>query len=172
RPRLGIHPDVLRLGDAEVDYLDFSGHPDVDVVGGEVAMDDAKKTPVLVHRSVSGIQPAARVGEDLERNSEGDALGELSGAKPELGEGAALQKLHRDVGLVFFVAQVQHADDVGMVDLRGDLRLVEKHLNDGAVGDQVRQESFHRDHRSELPIGTDVAAEVHLGHAAGANAGG
>src|SRR5262249_39504953 len=85
RPRLGVHPDLLGLGDAEVDHLDFTGDADVDVVGGEVAMDDAEKPPLLVHRSVSGIQSAARVRENLERYSQGDALGELGGAKPELG---------------------------------------------------------------------------------------
>ncbi len=61
------------------------------------------------------------------------------------------------------LARVDEGQDVGMVELGGDLNLVEKPLG-AHHGSQLRPQHFHRN----LAMVIQILGKVHRGHAAGA----
>jgi hypothetical protein len=166
RSGLGPAGHRSRLGDAEVDDLHLAGDADVDVVGSEVAVDDLQLAPLAVHRAVRGVQPAAGLGEHAKGDAERHAPTALGGRLSELGKAVSLEQLHRDERLGLHVPQVEDADHVRVVDLPGDLRLVEEHPDDGRVRGEMGEQSLHRHRRSETSVGLQRTPQVHLGHAA------
>jgi hypothetical protein len=61
------------------------------------------------------------------------------------GERASAQVLHRQAEDAVELIEVEHAADVGVVDLRGELRLVEKHLEEPLVLRIFWANAFERD---------------------------
>ena len=92
-PGLGAARHGGRLGDAEVDHLHLAGDADVDVVGGEVAVDDLQLPTPRVLRPVRGVEPAAGLGEhpqgDAQRNPAGPSARRSAAARRSCGPRAA-----------------------------------------------------------------------------------
>src|SRR5262249_61700719 len=109
-------------GDPKIDHLDIARDAYVDVVGCEIAVDDAQESTLLVHGPMRGVQAAAGVGEHLERDAQRDALRQLCRLLPQLRKGAALQKLHGDVALAALVSQFWDAYHVWEIDVCRDCR--------------------------------------------------
>ena len=61
------------------------------------------------------------------------------------GQRLALHQLHHEEVLVAVVADLDDADDVGMIEQRGDARLVEEHADELRVGREVRQDALDDD---------------------------
>ena len=143
------------LGDAEVEHLHpgggvLLGAAEEDVVGLEVAVDDAG--------AVRGLERRAHLAGDGQRLVERDpALGEASG------QGLPHQVLQHDVRLPGGKGvEVQHLDDVGMPEARGDLRLPAEALEHlVAAGGGVEE---HLD-RHVLAREPEVLCRPHRAHA-------
>ncbi len=143
------------LGDAEVEHLDEVGlvapllHHDV--LGLEIAVDDAG---------------AVRVGERREHLGD-DAHHAGLGQRPLAGEHGvqvlALHVLHGDVhGAVFGLAEVEHADGVGVVQAAGGLGLALE-AGDGAL---VAEEGLAQHLEHDRLVEVDLDGLVDLAHAA------
>ena len=64
----------------------------------------------------------------------------------------AVDVLHRDVRRVGIGAELEHLDDVAVIELRGDPRLVDEHLDERLVGREVRQDLLDRDQLLEAVL--------------------
>ena len=116
-----------RPGDPEVEDLHGAGEGDHDVVGADVAVDDADRRAVVV-ALVVGVGEAGRglmgdVGGDHRR----DPLAAAGDRVEEAHQVDALDQLHRQVEVAVDLAEVEDLDDVGVVEAEGDLRLVDEH---------------------------------------------
>ena len=75
---------------------------------------------------------------------------------------SALHVLHDDEVRAVLLAPVVDADDVGVVEARGVLRLPAEPLDEARVAGELGEEHLDRDAAVELP----VASEEDVGHAA------
>jgi DNA-binding NtrC family response regulator len=138
-PGLGLHRAgrlARELGDAEVEYFDpraargFSIQHEVDVVGLEVAMNDA----LLV-----GSSECTR---DLPADHDGDGCVQRPLAQP-ICEALPVEKLHENEGAAGrVVAEIEDIHDPGMADHRRGARLVEEPLDDLGVARQLGVEEL------------------------------
>ena len=119
-------------------------------------------------RAALGVEVAhARGGlaDQLDRVLERQEPAVRDAAAAQLVELLADDVLHRDVRDAVVLVDVVDVDDVGVVELRADLRLVEEHLDDprivGELGAQALDDDFllEAGHRG-------LAREINLGHAA------
>ena len=143
----GIHG----AGDAEIRQQATAIGAAQDVVGLYVAMDHALCMRV-VQRTGNVVHDAQR-GMAVERG----AL--------RWRDGAELFVLHRDVGGAIGRADVVDGDDVGVVQLRGDARFLQKPFTQYRVGRHGRRQDLQRD----LSAQGILRGEVNLGHAARAD---
>ena len=99
-------------------------------------------------------------------NAASDVRGARDGqslALQEIRKALALEPLHHDVRrAVGELAEVEHVDDVLVLDRRRRLRFVEEARHDFRVASQVRQEHLHRD----APPQPRVLGEIDRAHAA------
>jgi hypothetical protein len=135
------------LGDAEVEHLDGAGLGDEDVVGLEVAVDDA------LH--VRARERAQDRDHDLHRAGVRQALAVLG----QVGERLAAQELEHDVRRAAVLADLVDHDDVVVLAERGGARLDAEPL--GLFG-LVRLQELDRDAAAE----PDIAGEEHAPHPA------
>ena len=90
------------------------------------------------------------------------AGGERAVGLDDLGQAAALHVLHDDVVGAAFATPVVHADDVGVVQVGGGLRLATEPLDERGVGGELREQHLDR-HRAVEQL---IAGEEHFGHPA------
>ena len=136
-----------RLGDAEVGDLHAPVRGDHQVLGLEVAVDDA----VLL-----------RVGEPGEQALEHAAdlrQGHLADVRAQR---AALDVLHRDVRRAVVLEVVVHGDDVRMAQRAGHARLAQEALGERRVGGVEGAQLLERDEAVQVGL----ARQVHERHAA------
>ena len=112
RPLAGHGP-----GDAEVHDPRIAVLVDHDVLGLQVAMDDAQ---------MMGLHQAFA---DLLGDRHGPARPELAGLPDEFLQILAGNELHGDEGRALGLAQVEHPADVPVADLAGELQLVREALD-------------------------------------------
>jgi hypothetical protein len=141
---------IADLGDAEVEHLDAAGLGHEDVVGLEVAVDDALLVgddERLDHRH-----------HQLDDAGRGQALA----AGHQLGERRAREELEHHVRLLRDLADLVDDDDVLVAAARGGAGLDDEALGQLGV---VRLQDLDRDLAAEL----GVAGQVHRAHAARAD---
>ncbi len=139
-PRPGHAAGVERPGDAEVHDLGVALAVDHDVLGLEVAVDDAEAV---------GLDEAL---EDLAGQVEGLGLVEVARAADEALQVLARDVFHGDVDRQPFLADVVHPADVPVGDLAGQLDLVAEALDDLEVGGDLRLEELEGDDLADLAV--------------------
>ena len=100
--------------------------------------------PVVAVQLVGRVETPARVGDDAERDAHREDVVGGSYVAIELPQRLAVDELHRVVDEPSVLADLEDARDVLVIDLRGDLRLVEEHVAElpvVRVGLQDRLES-------------------------------
>jgi hypothetical protein len=148
----GAHAGVLvvaDLGDAPVEHVHLAATAHHHVLGLQIAVQHAVRVGVLHHR--------AHVDEHPEQTSPGDpvvariavVLGD------ELGQPPARDALHRveqrPLAVDVEQADLVAGDDAGVLELRGDLRLVQELL--GRLPRRARQrQQLHRDASPEVAV--------------------
>jgi hypothetical protein len=156
---------VAGLGDAEVRDLDLALGGDHEVLGGDVAVDDAQRGAVLVALRVRVFEAAADAGDDERAQLVRDLLAQLDVAVHELLNVDAVHELHRDVVLVADAAQLVDLDDV-LVDQVGDeLGLADEHVDEVPVARELLADGLDRDGFFE-PFGAEQVGLVDGAHAA------
>ncbi len=120
-------------------------------------MDDAALVRVM-QRFAGGDEDRGRVGERHRR-------AELGGAGDQPRQVLAADVLHGEVVAAVVDAEVVDVDDVRMVELRRQARLVEEHVDEIGLRGEVRQNTFHREALLEAAR-TGPPRQEHLGHPA------
>ena len=142
----GVH----RAGDSEVGDLHLAVRADQDVAGLDVAVGQSGRVCDL------------ESGGNLARHLGGLLGGERAVDLQDVGEGPALDLLHRDEVGALVLAPVVHADDVRVREVGGRLGLASEPLDevlvDGVLGEQ------HLDRN--LAVEQQVARREHVGHSA------
>ena len=142
---------VETLRDAEVHELHVAAARQHQVVGLDVAMDDAV--------GVRDGQGAARVPDDLD----GFRLAEMAAFEVRA-ERMPVHELHREVVDGVDAPEVVDLDDVRMVQPSGGAGLLEEALHVPRVLGQLQGERLERDE----PVQREIARAVDLPHASGA----
>ena len=148
-----VSPSLLAAGagDAEVGDLDLPGGRDEHVAGLHVAVDDA----------VAGARTRAR-RRCRRRCPRSGREPRSASCVDHVAQRPAVDVLHDDERRAVLLAPVEDADDVGVVQARGGLRLAPEPLDERGVARELGGEHLERDGAVELR----VAGEVHVGHAA------
>ena len=154
RQRRHVRPE--NFGDAEIEHLDVVGlvAPLLDhhVLRLQVAVDDVIDMRFAQRRA------------DLRHDVAEPLLGERPVVAQDEAQVLSLHVLHDDVErpVVFQPAEVEHLDDVRMVESAGRLRLALEASHQRRILEQLRLEHLER-HR---PLEREVAGPVHLAHPA------
>ena len=120
--------------------------------------------PCSIARLVRVVQPLGGLLRQRARDLDRDAQAALA-ARDDRGEVLAGEVLHRDEVLSFDLAELVGGDDVRVLELRGDARLVQEHLAQLHAVGEVRKDHLQRD---DLDEALDAAAlgDVEPPHAA------
>jgi len=81
----------------------------------------------------------------------------------QLGEIAALHVLHHDVEGVSLLLEIENLNDVGMIELRCEIRFFAEHGEELRVLDEVRQDALDHDLSGEAR-GAQGVAVIDFGH--------
>ena len=172
---LALERAVARRGHARAELRDAEVHdlrrPVVrheEVVRRHVAVDEIELLAILALQLVGSVQALGGVGDDAARNLGGHRRAELLGAAHDLAERLAVQVLHGDPEAVGLLAEVEDRRDVRVRDARRDARLVEEHLDEALVLDEVGVDALDGDPLLEAARPVD-AREVNARHAADAD---
>jgi hypothetical protein len=140
---------IHELGETKVDDLHVAVVCDQQVLGLEVAMNDA----VLVHfgQRIAGLDGPVERPSQLHR-----------AIAKHVAQRTSLDVLHRDVGPVVDLTDVVNRRDVRMVDRRGQPGFLKKPLAPGLVAREVRADQFERGPALQL----EVFDEKDLAHSA------
>ena len=162
---LCLREAIGHLRDAEVDDLGVAVVRHEEVVRRDVAVDEAEELSVLSAELVGRVEAVRRVCAHAGRELHGDALASLLHAAHDLAEGLAVEVLHGDPVGVVVLAEIEDLRDVRVVDARGDAGLVEEHVDELIVLDEVRVDALDRDPLLKA-AGPVHAGQVHARHAA------
>jgi hypothetical protein len=150
-----------RLGDAEVTDLDRARPRTQHVVGRDVAMDQAADAIGGEGQIVGVAQAAQHLADRVDDHRERQPA-----RIDQAVEIAALDQLHHQVQAALVVAvEVEHRDDVRVLQPRGQLGLGDEHLGEGRVARGVGQDALDR-HRPLEALGAHGVGTEHLGHPA------
>ena len=131
----------------------------------DVAVDDRERRAVVRGRGVRVVERVEDVVHDQRAQR---------GGQPHLGARAlaqqaehvdAIDELHRDVRRVGVGAELEDLDDLRVIELCRDARLVDEHRDELRVGGEVRQDLLDRDQLLEAVLAARARLEQ-LGHAA------
>ena len=165
RTFLGLFEAVRGFGDAEVKDLEVAVERDDEILGGDIAVDDAKRLTEVIGFFVGVVQAFARLDDDLDGvfDGEGDFL--RLGFEANLGEIAPSDVLHRDkVGLLNH-AHIEDLDDMGMIELCSEAGFVEEHGDEAAFFGEVRLDLLD-DKEFFKAFGASEMREPDFGHSA------
>jgi hypothetical protein len=152
-------------GDPEVEDLHVAGGAQHDVVGRDVAMNDAERLAVLVAEAVRVVQRVRELGADVDREPLGE---EAILPRRELERGAerhAGDVLHHEVVSIAVLLEVVGGRDVAMVEAGGELRLGDGHALEAVVLGEDVAHALQREEALE-PGDAAAASEHDLRHSA------
>jgi hypothetical protein len=159
----GLRETVARLRDPEVDQLRVAVGGQQDVRGADVAMDDVERLAFAIPGLVRSVQPGCHLDDDP-RGELGVELATVAVVdEQQLADRAAIEVLHDQVVDAFDHAELLDVDHVRVADLRADPRLVDEHLDEGRLIDQVRVDHLERNQPRE-PGRAVAAREVERRH--------
>jgi hypothetical protein len=154
---------ALRLGDAEVAQLDLALLADEDVVGAEVAVNDAQGLPAP-RLGVRIGQRAAHDGDDVQREGGREDHARSVRALEDLLQVPPVDQLHHQEVAFARDAQVEHLHDVAVLEAHRDVPLVQQHVAELRVGRELREDALEDDVLLET-LGAVLRREEDLGHA-------
>jgi hypothetical protein len=158
RGQLGAHVD-LQLDRAEVEHthvVSLGCATEKDVVRLEIAVNDAERVGVLERQG------------NLAHDPHDACRSQHLSVTQNLAELLALQILHREeVGAIGRVAEFQHFDDVGMLQLERAFELTLEALDRDSIARDVRVQNLDRDPR----LGLGMAPLEHPAHGSIGHAG-
>ena len=131
-------------------------------------MDEAEELAVLAAELVGRVQAVRRVGAHAGGELHGHALASLLHAAHDLAERLAVEVLHGDPVGVVVLAEIEDLGDVRVVDAGRDPRLIEEHVDELIVLDEVRVDALDGDPLLEA-AGPIHARQVDARHAADAD---
>lgn len=121
------------FGDAEVDDFDDTVEGDQEVVGANVAVDDAEGATHFVGGAVGIMESGGGLGDDASEEVKGWILLEFFDAVDlfsDAFEVDATDVFHGDVVDVANLSDFEDLNDVGVLEMGGDAGFVEKHLDE------------------------------------------
>ncbi len=163
---LGAAQSPCGLGDAEVDELHVPVERHDDVLRRHVAVNDGDRRAARVLAGMGVGEPLGDAGKHVEEEAERRGFAGLLGGVEQRPEVFAVDELECDVPLVVDVAEVEATSDVGVLEVRGDARLVFEHPEKLLVFRGVRQDSLERDAGARREVG----GQEYLGHSPHADA--
>ena len=163
--RLGLAALASGLGDAEVDDLDLALERHQDVLRGHVAVDERQLAPGLVALVVRVVEALAHLHDHEARLRDGHRLAAVAAAVEDAAEVTAVDVLEGDVVAGVDDAEIEDLGDVRVVQLDGELRLLDEHADELFVLRDVREDPLDRDQPLEALDAKGLGPE-HLGHAA------
>ena len=152
-----------RLRDAEVEKASVAVDAHEDVLGRHVTMDDPERLAHLVRRFVRRMETGEHARDDREHDLHRDRRVRSEGALVQVAERHTVHVLLDEDDLISVEDHVEHGNDVGMVDPRGDARLVVEHRDELRVVDVLRMEPLRCDEPRD-PLGRDEPRRVHRRH--------
>lgn len=166
----GFDGSVEGASDAEVRYTRDTVLTDKDILGRDVAVDDAERGAVAGSGLMSVVQTAAGIGEDAGGDVRGDHETEAGGAGCELSDTRADDEVHHEVGgAVVIAAEVEGLYDMGAADSGRETRFLEEELDELFVGGESFGEVFDGNDAFEPGFAFDAPGKD-LGHATGRDA--
>lgn len=161
------------FGDTEVDDLDDAVEGDQEVVGADVAVDDAEGAAHFVGGAVGVVESCGGLGDDASEEVKGRILLEFFDAVDlfsDAFEVEATDVFHGDVVDVADLADFEDLNDVGVLEMGGNASFIEKHLDEVVAGGEVREDAFD-DNGLADPCKTPLFGEEQLSHPAGCKFG-
>ena len=162
---MGLRPFARGFRDAEVDELRLPLERNEDVLRADVAMDEADLAALLIALVVRVVEALAQLHRDEARLRDGHRLVDLTAAVEHRAQIAAVDVLERDVVSAVDDAEIEDLRDVRVVQLDGQLRLVDEHANELFVLGDIREDALHRDEPFK-PLDAKRLRAKHLGHSA------
>ena len=160
---------VVRAGDAEVADLHFAVEGEEQVRRRYVAVHDTERLALVTPQAMGVVETAKRLADDVERELERQRDLRARAPAEKIVEVETLDVIHGDEQPAFFTPEVEHLHDVGVVQARGELRLVHEHVAEPRVAGEAPEDLF--DHAQPTPAELDrLARKVDLGHPALADA--
>ena len=155
-----------RLGDAEVAELDVAFLGDEHVLRGDVAMHEAHLFVFEVAFAVRVIERRGNLRGDEKRDLDRQRLIAFLRFLEDVLQIVPIDVLHGDVVRALDFAEVVDVDDVVVIELGGQLRFIDEHLDEVLIVGKVRQDFLDGD---DLLKSFDAAHArfPDLGHAAG-----
>ena len=165
---LGLGGALHGLGDAEVDELHRAlvGHEDV--LGADIPVHDVERLAGAVLLVVGVVQGVADPEHDVKRHAHGDDPLLLAEPAVEEAQVLALNVLHGDEVLVVALAELEDLPDIGVIQIGGDLGLVDEHGDEVFVVRHVRQDPLDGEELLKA-LSAGGPPEEDLGHAASAD---
>jgi hypothetical protein len=163
---LGLPVAARRLGDPEVEHLHLAAEAHQDVLRADVAVDDLERHAVQVAHAVGVMQAQAGVHDHAQRRCPAQLAARLVDALDQLRDGRPGDILHDHGQRLVDQPDVEHVDEVGMVEARPEPRLVVEHLHEGLVVGPVRQDGLEG-HQPVEDSRASLDGEVDLGHSPG-----
>ena len=151
-----------RLGDAEVGELHLAVLADEDVVRTDVPVNDPQRLAVS-SLGVGIVQGPAHLGAHVQRHLRRQRELRLAHPGDDLIEVPAINQLQHQVVPSLGMAEVQHLDDVAVVQAHGDVSLVHDHVLELRVGQQRRQDLLEH-HPALEPLGAVLGGQENLRH--------
>ena len=161
RAALGLRHLAVCLRDAEVAELDLSLVRNQDVLRGHVAVDD-----VELAAPVGVVERRGDLARDVNGERNGHRQRDVTAGDQGRAKVGSFDVLHGDeVAARLDFSEVVDVDDVRMIQLRSELRLVREHRDEFVVVRDVRQDLLDRDDLLEA-LDPGAAGAKDLGHSA------
>ena len=155
--------DVTGARDPEVDDLHAAVKRQQDILRRDISMHDAKRLTELVGLAMRVVEALGELLNDVSRDPVGQAEADLRCLLQHAQEVDSLDVLHREEVGVADGTEVEHLDDVRVVEAERDLRLVDEH-RDELTAARVCGVDLLDDEGLVETLRHDRAREIHLGH--------
>jgi hypothetical protein len=134
----------------------------------DVPMDETENLSGLPSKLVRCVQSISGVCADTRSKLGSDGRSPLLGTAHDLPQWLAMEVLHRNPIGVVILSKVEHLGDIGVVDARGDAGLVEEHVHELVIFDEMGMDALNGDPLLKATRAVH-SSEMHARHAADAD---
>ena len=154
-----------RARDAEVGELHLALERDEDVVGGDVAVHEPERAGHASESRCACASPRATSAATWTARGTPKRHAQLARPLGDAAEVAAAHELHRDVVAAVDLVELEHLDDVGVAEARGEPRLLDEHPDEVAPRGVLAADELQRDLLHDA-LGAGHLGAPDVGHAA------